>query len=77
MFDTVLPNCMAPVIVTAKDQVIQFEDSDSLNTKKVIFKSRPLLEDIVVLLKLDQNPKFIEGMRKKSVADAVRSSLQT
>lgn len=62
----------APVIVTAKDQVIQFEDSDSLNTKKVIFKSRPLLEDIVVLLKLDQNPKFTESMRKKSVTDAVR-----
>jgi polysaccharide biosynthesis transport protein len=62
----------SPVIVTAKDQVIQFEDSDSLNTKKVIFKSRPLLEDIVVLLKLDQNPKFIESMRKKSVTDAIR-----
>jgi polysaccharide biosynthesis transport protein len=61
-----------PVIVTAKDQVIQFEDSDNLNTKKVIFKSRPLLEDVVVLLKLDQNPKFVESMRKKSVTDAIR-----
>lgn len=61
-----------PVVVTSKDQqVIQFEDSDSLNTKKVIFKSRPLLEDIVVLLKLDQDPKFIESMRKKSVTDAL------
>lgn len=61
----------SPVVVTAKDQVIQFEDSDSLNTKKVIFKSRPLLEDIVVLLQLDQNPKFVEGMRKKSMTEAI------
>lgn len=61
----------SPLIVKTKDQAIQFEDSDSLNTKKVIFKSRPLLEDIVVLLQLDQNPKFIESMQKKSVTDAI------
>lgn len=63
----------SPMVVKTKDQVIQFEDSDSLNTKKVIFKSRPLLEDIVVLLQLDQNPKFIEGMQKRSVSEAIRS----
>lgn len=62
----------SPMIVKAKDQVVQFEDSDSLNTKKVIFLSRPLLEDVVVLLQLDQNPKFIESMRKKSIMDAIR-----
>lgn len=62
----------SPMIVKAKDQVVQFEDTDSLNTKKIIFTSRPLLEDVVVLLHLDQNPKFIESMKKKSVADAIR-----
>ena len=62
----------SPMIVKAKDQVVQFEDSDSLNTKKVIFLSRPLLEDVVVLQQLDQNPKFIESMKKKSVTDAIR-----
>ncbi|MBP6820988.1 MAG: polysaccharide biosynthesis tyrosine autokinase [Acidobacteria bacterium] len=62
----------SPMIVKAKDQVVQFEDTDSLNTKKIIFTSRPLLEDVVILLQLDQNPKFIESMKKKSVTDAVR-----
>ncbi len=62
----------SPMIVKAKDQVVQFEDTDSLNTKKIIFTSRPLLEDVVVLLQLDQNPKFIASMKKKSVADAIR-----
>ncbi|MDX2043154.1 MAG: polysaccharide biosynthesis tyrosine autokinase [Acidobacteriota bacterium] len=62
----------SPMIVKAKDQVVQFEDSDSLNTKKVIFLSRPLLEDVVILLQLDQNPKFTESLRKKSILDAVR-----
>jgi len=61
-----------PLVVKTKDQAIQFEDSDSLKTKKIIFKSRPLLEDVVVLLQLDQNPKFIEGMQKKSVTEALR-----
>ncbi len=62
----------SPVILKTKDQAIELEDSDSLNTKMVIFKSRPLLEDIVVILRLDRNPNFIEGMQKKSITDAIR-----
>jgi len=61
----------SPVVLRTKEQAIELEDSDSLNTKMVIFKSRPLLEDIVVILRLDQNPNFIEGMQKKSVTDAI------
>lgn len=60
------------VVVKTKDQAIQFEDSDSLKTKKIIFKSRPMLEDVVVILQLDRNPKFLEGMQKKSATDALR-----
>ncbi|MEO6726102.1 MAG: polysaccharide biosynthesis tyrosine autokinase, partial [Blastocatellia bacterium] len=60
------------VVVKTKDQAIQFEDSDSLKTKKIIFKSRPMLEDVVVILQLDRNPKFIEGMQRKSATDAIR-----
>lgn len=62
----------SPVVLKTKDQAIELEDSDSLNTKMVIFKSRPLLEDIVVILRLDRNPNFIEGMQKKSITDAIR-----
>jgi succinoglycan biosynthesis transport protein ExoP len=59
-------------VVQTKDQVIQIDDSGNLNTAKIIIKSRPLLEDIVVSLKLDQNPNFIQSLQKRSVADAIK-----
>ncbi len=62
----------APTVVQAKDQVIQIDESDNLNTNKIIIKSRPLLEDVVISLKLDQNPKFVESLQKKSFLDAIR-----
>ncbi len=62
----------AATIVKTDAQVIQIDDSDSINTKKIIFKSRPKLEDVVVLLRLDQNPKFIESLQKRSLFDALK-----
>jgi len=62
----------APTVVQTKDQVIQIDDSNNLNTNKIIITSRPLLEDVVVGLKLDQHPKFVESLQKKSFTDAVR-----
>ncbi|MGE0105155.1 MAG: GumC family protein [Blastocatellales bacterium] len=59
-------------VLKTDSQVIKIDDSDNINTKRIIFKSRPMLEDVVVLLKLDQNPRFIESLHKKSVVDAVR-----
>ncbi len=61
-----------PTVVQTKDQVIQIEDSDNLNTNKIIIKSRPLLEDVVVNLRLDQNPKFTGSLQKKSFTGAVK-----
>jgi len=59
-------------VVQTKDQVIQIDDSDNLNTNKIIIKSGPLLEDVVVNLGLDQNPKFSESLQKKTFTDAVK-----
>src|SRR5581483_1906711 len=41
-------------------------------TKIRALQSRPLLEDVVVGLKLDENPKFLEITQKRSVLDAVK-----
>lgn len=68
----IVVNKDAPTFVQAKDQVIQIDESDNLNTNKIIIKSRPLLEDVVISLKLDQNPKFVESLQKKSFVDAIR-----
>jgi polysaccharide biosynthesis transport protein len=65
----------APTVVQTRDQVVQVEDNNSLNTNKIILKSRPLLEDVVVGLRLDQNPRFLDSQRKRSVSDAVQELL--
>ncbi len=61
--------------VSNKDFVVQSDDSDNINTKLVVLKSRPLLEDVVVNLKLDQNPNFTNAARKRSVAEAIADIL--
>src|SRR5581483_8613521 len=35
-------------VVSTKDFVVSADDSDNINTKLVIIKSRPLLEDVIV-----------------------------
>ncbi|MBK9709331.1 MAG: polysaccharide biosynthesis tyrosine autokinase [Acidobacteria bacterium] len=62
----------AATVVKTSDQVIQIDDSDNINTNKIVFKSRPMLEDVVVILRLDTNPRFIETMHKKSIVDALK-----
>ncbi len=57
--------------VSTKDFVVQSDDTDNINTKLVVIKSRPLLEDVVVNLKLDQNPNFTDATRKRTVSEAV------
>ncbi|MBI1765360.1 MAG: polysaccharide biosynthesis tyrosine autokinase [Acidobacteria bacterium] len=61
--------------VSTKDFVVQSDDADNINTKLVVIKSRPLLEDVVVNLKLDQNPNFLNATRKRSVTEAMADIL--
>jgi len=54
----------------------QGADSDpyylvNINTKIIMLRSRPLLEDVVVSLKLDQNPRFPDISTKKSFPEAL------
>jgi polysaccharide biosynthesis transport protein len=59
------------------DRVIQTEDSDtyypqlSINTNLFRLTSEPLLEDVVVNLKLDENPSFVDP-GKKPVWEAIK-----
>jgi capsular exopolysaccharide synthesis family protein len=58
------------------DTVIQTEDADlyypqlSINTNLFRLTSEPLLEDVVLNLKLDENPNFVD-MQKKSAWEAL------
>ncbi len=58
--------------------MIQNDDSDpqyliNVKTKMLMLQSRPLLEDVVVALKLDQDPRFAES-GKRSLWDALSGS---
>src|SRR5882724_2732999 len=67
-------------MVRSGDVVIQTDDSSdiyyvalSMKTKIRQLQSRPLLGDVVVNLKLDKNPKFLDATGKKSIWEAVKS----
>src|SRR5262249_35902214 len=47
----------------------------SLNTKILMFKSRPLLEDVITKLRLDQNSKFLDASQKRSWLETVKGLL--
>ena len=52
--------------------VIGANVNERINTDLLMIKTYPLLEDVVVKLRLDQNPRFLSGGRK-----SVRESIET
>ncbi|MEN3335991.1 MAG: polysaccharide biosynthesis transport protein [Blastocatellia bacterium] len=70
------------MLVRSGDVVIQTDEPDDtylvalgMKTKMRLLQSRPLLEDVVVNLKLDHNPKFMDVTAKKSFWEAMQSIL--
>lgn len=59
-------------LIKSDDNSIAVDSNENINTLTIIFKSRPLLEDIVVLLNLDRNPKFTENLGKKSFVASLK-----
>ena len=51
------------------------DNSVSINTKILMFSSRPLLEDVITSLKLDQNDKFLDISQKHSRWETLKSLL--
>src|ERR1044072_4153814 len=67
-------------LVRTGDVVVQTDESDdmfyvavAMKTKIRLLQSRPLLEDVVVNLKLDQNQNFLDVTTRKSFWEAFRS----
>jgi capsular exopolysaccharide synthesis family protein len=66
----------------AGDILLQSDESDdsyyiatAMKTKIRLLQSRPVLEDVVINLKLDQNPKLMDVTSKKSIWEAARTVL--
>lgn len=65
-------------LVRSGDFVVQADESDDtyyvtmgMKTKIRLLQSRPLLEGVVINLKLDQNPRFMDVTTKKSIWEAM------
>jgi polysaccharide biosynthesis transport protein len=50
-----------------------YQASRAMKSKIRLLQTRPLLEDVVVLLRLEQNPDFIAGTERKGISDAIKS----
>lgn len=60
-------------IVKFGNAVLETDASDRIKTDLLLLSTHPLLEEVVVRLKLDQNPKFLDVGSRKGVVDAVSS----
>lgn len=65
-------------LIKTGDLVIQNDDADpqylvNIKTRMLMLTSRSLLEDVIVKLRIDQNPRFIEETQKKGVMERVFS----
>lgn len=65
-----------PFLIKTGEVVVQGDDSD-LQTALFLLRSRPLLEDVVTDLKLDQNPKFVDVLQQRPLGDVFQSPTAT
>lgn len=68
------------MVVRTGDLILQADDGDDMYNVQTAMKtrirqlqSRPLLEDVVINLKLDQNPRFMDVTRRRSIPEAIKS----
>ncbi len=61
------------MVVKAGDLVLEADDSERVKTDMLMLSTHPLLEEVIVRLKLDQNPQFPEVKNRKSVVEAVKT----
>jgi capsular exopolysaccharide synthesis family protein len=61
------------VVIESEDYDYGFYMATAMKTKIRLLQSRPLLEDVVIALKLDQDPRFLDVTDRKSVWEAMRT----
>ena len=69
-------------LIRTGDTIFQTDEGDDLYFVQMAMKtrirqlqSRPLLEDVVVNLKLDQNPRIMDINSRRSIVEAIKSAL--
>jgi capsular exopolysaccharide synthesis family protein len=63
----------AATVLSTKDFTLRADDSDSIKTRILFINSRPLLEDVIVRLRLDEDPAFMDVTKRRTIAESVRT----
>jgi succinoglycan biosynthesis transport protein ExoP len=61
------------VVVESEEADYGYYVSTAMKTKIRRIQSRPLLEEVVVTLKLDQNPEFLDVTERRTIWEAIRT----
>jgi succinoglycan biosynthesis transport protein ExoP len=61
------------VVIETDDHDYGYYVSSAMKTKIRVLKSRPVLEDVIVALKLDQDPRLLDVTRRKSLWEALKT----
>jgi capsular exopolysaccharide synthesis family protein len=63
----------AATLVKTGDLIVQSDDTDNIKTRMLFITSRPLLEDVTVKLRLEENPRFMEVRERNSISQSLRA----
>jgi len=63
------------VVIQSDEYEYGYAMTSAIRSNIRLMQSRPLLEDVVVALKLDRNPQFLDITRRESIWDGVRTMI--
>src|SRR5262245_35541208 len=62
-----------PAILKLGDAIIGVDDTERIKTNLLLLKTYPLLGKVVVRLKLDDDPRFLEAGQRRTVMESVQA----
>src|SRR5215470_234003 len=64
-----------PAILKLGEAIIGVDDTDRIRTNLMLLRTYPLLAKVVVRLKLNEDPRFLEAGQRRTVMEAVQAIL--
>src|SRR5262245_12421620 len=64
-----------PAILRLGDAIIGVDDTERIKTNLLLLRTYPLLGKVVVRLKLDEDPRFLEAGQRRTVMESVQAIL--
>src|SRR5262249_56856714 len=64
-----------PAVLKLGDAIIGVDDTERIKTNLLLLRTFPLLAKVVVRLKLNDDPRFLEAGQRRTVMEAVQAIL--